>query len=119
MNCNFNRLYILGPYIKWFLDKLGPEGLHKLLTGWEDKAGQAICTFAYLPNADSEVILFKGITEGNIVAPRGPRDFGWDPIFEPIGYDKTYAELPKEIKNGISHRYRALDKMREHFVVKK
>ncbi|CAB1332006.1 unnamed protein product [Coregonus sp. 'balchen'] len=46
--------------------------------------------------------------------PRGPRDFGWDPCFQPDGFDKTYAELPKEVKNTISHRYRALAAMSEH-----
>lgn len=57
------------------------------------------------------ILLFAGI----IVAPRGPRDFGWDPIFQPIGYDQTYAELPKATKNGISHRFRAVDKLRDYF----
>lgn len=47
--------------------------------------------------------------------PRGPRDFGWDPNFQPTGYDKTYAELPKEVKNEISHRYRALEKLKNYF----
>jgi inosine triphosphate pyrophosphatase len=106
-----------GPYIKWFLEKLEPEGLHKLLAGFEDKSAQAICTFAFTRDENSEVILFQGITDGKIVEPRGSRDFGWDPVFEPKGYDKTYAELPKEIKNQISHRFRALDKLREHFLL--
>ncbi|KAF3835063.1 hypothetical protein F7725_027621 [Dissostichus mawsoni] len=65
--------------------------------------------------ANEPVQLFRGITEGHIVEPRGPRDFGWDPCFQPEGYDKTYAELPKEVKNTISHRYRALAAMSEHF----
>lgn len=57
----FNALHGLpGPYIKWFLEKLHPEGLHKLLTGWEDKSAQAVCTFAYSSGAGGEVILFKG-----------------------------------------------------------
>lgn len=104
-----------GPYIKWFLDRIGPEGLYKMLEGWDDKSAQAICTFAYAPSADGKVILFQGVTEGHIVYPRGPRDFGWDPCFQPIGYDKTYAELPKAEKNAISHRFKAVDKMREYF----
>ena len=38
-------------------------------------------------------------------------------MFEPEGYDKTYAELEKEIKNKISHRFRAIDEMRKYFAV--
>ncbi|EDV32196.1 uncharacterized protein Dana_GF14164 [Drosophila ananassae] len=112
----FNALEGLpGPYIKWFLEKLKPEGLCRLLEGWEDKSAQAICTFGYCEDADAEPQLFKGITDGDIVSPRGPRAFGWDPVFQPKGYDKTYAELPKAEKNTISHRYRALAQLQQHF----
>ncbi|ROL55557.1 Inosine triphosphate pyrophosphatase [Anabarilius grahami] len=104
-----------GPYIKWFLDKLKPEGLYKLLAGFEDKSAWALCTFAFCAGKEEPVQLFRGITEGRIVEPRGPRDFGWDPCFQPDGYEKTYAELPKEVKNSISHRYRALAALSEHF----
>ncbi|XP_074524590.1 inosine triphosphate pyrophosphatase [Halichoeres trimaculatus] len=104
-----------GPYIKWFLDKLKPEGLYKLLAGFEDKSAWALCTFAFSAGRDQPVELFRGLTEGHIVPPRGPRDFGWDPCFQPEGFDKTYAELPKDVKNSISHRYRALAAMSEHF----
>ncbi|KAK7889329.1 hypothetical protein WMY93_024889 [Mugilogobius chulae] len=86
---------------KWFLDKLKPEGLYKLLAGFEDKSAWALCTFAFCAGKGEEVQLFRGITEGHIVEPRGPRDFGWDPCFQPDGYEKTYAELPKEVKNTI------------------
>ncbi|XP_060934154.1 inosine triphosphate pyrophosphatase [Limanda limanda] len=104
-----------GPYIKWFLDKLKPEGLFKLLAGFEDKSALALCTFAFCAGKDQPVQLFRGKTEGHIVEPRGPRDFGWDPCFQPKGYSETYAELAKEVKNSISHRYRALAAMSEHF----
>ncbi|XP_072295372.1 inosine triphosphate pyrophosphatase [Eucyclogobius newberryi] len=104
-----------GPYIKWFLDKLKPEGLYKLLAGFEDKSAWALCTFAFSAGKGKEVQLFRGITEGHIVEPRGSRDFGWDPCFQPEGYEKTYAELPKAVKNTISHRYRALAAMSDHF----
>ena len=46
-------------------------------------------------------------------SPRGPRDFGWDPIFQPEGFDKTYAELSAEVKNSISHRGRAMEKLKK------
>ncbi|CAG9784599.1 unnamed protein product [Diatraea saccharalis] len=109
-----------GPYIKWFLEKIQPEGLSKLLTGWEDKSAEAICTFAYCTGncEDLDVILFQGITKGKIVPPRGTRDFGWDCVFQPDGHDKTYAELPKETKNTISHRYKALEQLKKFFIEK-
>ena len=44
-----------------------------------------------------------------IVPARGPLDFGWDPVFEPEGFTQTYAELPKDTKNTISHRFRSLE----------
>uniref|UniRef100_H3AUG1 Inosine triphosphate pyrophosphatase n=1 Tax=Latimeria chalumnae TaxID=7897 RepID=H3AUG1_LATCH len=105
------------PYVKWFLEKLKPEGLYKLLAGFEDKSAYALCTFAFSTgNPEDPVQLFKGKTLGRIVEPRGPRDFGWDPCFQPDSFDQTYAEMPKEMKNSISHRYQALKKMADHFI---
>ena len=97
-----------GPYIKWFLSELKPEGLHKMLTAWDDKTAYAMCIFAYADGTKNEesglfnVQLFEGRTPGQIVEPRGPRDFGWDPCFQPDGFDQTYAELDKEVKTTIS-----------------
>jgi len=55
---------------------------------------------------------FEGICEGQILeAPRGEGGFGYDPLFVPAGYGKSFAELPAEIKHQISHRSRALKKM--------
>ena len=51
----------------------------------------------------------EGACEGTInFAPRGDGGFGYDPLFVPDGYSKTFAELPAEVKNLISHRARAL-----------
>ncbi|EDO44293.1 predicted protein [Nematostella vectensis] len=106
-----------GPYIKWFLKKLGPEGLHRMLTGWEDKTAYALCTFAYSSGKpDDPVLLFRGKTMGQIVEPRGPRNFGWDPCFQPDGFHQTYAEMASEVKNGISHRGKALQALKDHFL---
>jgi XTP/dITP diphosphohydrolase len=59
---------------------------------------------------DGEVLnLSEGICEGTITfEPRGNSGFGYDPLFVPDGYDQTFAELPDEVKNRISHRARAL-----------
>ncbi|WFD27952.1 adenylate kinase [Malassezia nana] len=78
-----------GPYIKDFLQTLGLDGLNRLLTGFDDKSATAICTFAYCEGPGAEPILFEGKTLGRIVPPRGPTHFGWDPVFEVDGHDKT------------------------------
>lgn len=63
--------------------------------------------------------MFSGRTEGHIVPARkkgeGPA-FGWDPVFQPQGFEQTYAEMDKEVKNRISHRFRALEKVKEHLL---
>lgn len=52
---------------------------------------------------------FDGHCEGRIIeAPRGCDGFGYDPVFVPQGYEKTFAELPGEVKNALSHRGRAM-----------
>lgn len=107
----FNNLP--GPYIKWFVKSIGLSGLVDMLYKFENKGANAICTFGYCEGPDAEVKLFQGVTKGNIVDSRGPTDFGWDSVFEPEGFDQTYAEMDKKTKNTISHRFRALDKLRD------
>lgn len=59
-------------------------------------------------------ILFLITLKGSIVDARGPHKFGWDPIFQPDGYDKTYAELDNDTKNTISHRRKAINELRKY-----
>lgn len=94
-----------GIYIKWFLEKTGLDGLNKIIAAYEDKTAYAQCIFAYSSGEGAEPELFIGRTDGTIVEARGPKDFGWDPVFQPDGYDKTFAEMDKAEKNKISHRY--------------
>ena len=57
---------------------------------------------------------FEGIVNGQIIRERrGGEGFGYDPIFQPDGYDQTFAELGTEVKNHISHRARATKKLCE------
>ena len=59
--------------------------------------------------------LFEGIVNGSIIKERrGGEGFGYDPIFQPEGYDKTFAELGNEVKNHISHRARAVQKLADY-----
>ncbi|XP_046339285.1 inosine triphosphate pyrophosphatase-like [Haliotis rufescens] len=112
----FNALGGLpGPYVKWFLKSVGPTGLHKMLAGFEDKTGYAQCVFAYSSGEEgSDIQIFDGRCPGSIVAPRGPTDFGWDPCFQPDGFDKTYAEMDKSVKHTISHRGKAMDLLKKY-----
>ena len=104
-----------GPYIKWFLSALGPDGLPRLLADFDDKTANAVCMFGYAESKD-QINVFEGKTAGHIVPPRGSRDFGWDPIFQPEGFGQTYAEMDKNEKNKISHRFRALDKLKQYLL---
>ena len=62
-----------------------------------------------------EIHQFEGIVNGEIIhEKRGGEGFGYDPIFQPEGYDKTFAELGTNIKNTISHRARATQKLAEY-----
>ena len=64
-----------------------------------------------------EIHKFEGIVEGEIIKERrGVEGFGYDPIFQPDGYDKTFAELGMDIKNHISHRARATQKLAEYLL---
>jgi len=101
-------------------------GLNKILDGFDDRSAYAQCIFAFTPSAAEEPIIFEGRTHGSIVAARagnGPL-FGWDPIFEPcaadqvpgVSHPQTYAEMDKDHKNTISHRFRSLDALRTYLL---
>ena len=66
-----------------------------------------------------EIHKFEGIVEGEIIRERrGGEGFGYDPIFQPDGYDQTFAELGMDIKNLISHRARATQKLADYLLKK-
>jgi len=57
---------------------------------------------------------FEGIVEGKIVDQRrGNQGFGYDPIFQPDGFEQTFGEMPAELKNKLSHRARAVAALRQ------
>ena len=66
-------------------------------------------------NLNGKQYFFEGIVNGNIAREKhGTEGFGYDPIFVPDGYDKSFAELGMDIKNNISHRARAVKKLAEY-----
>ena len=62
----------------------------------------------------NQTLQVEGIIHGNIaLSEEGEGGFGYDPIFIPDGYKKTFASLPSEVKNSISHRARAIEALRD------
>ena len=79
------------------------------LTGKEDRGCQ-FKTVITLIRSNNETVQVEGIVRGRMTTTEnGIGGFGYDPIFQPEGYDKTFGELPAEVKNTISHRARALE----------
>jgi XTP/dITP diphosphohydrolase len=59
---------------------------------------------------------FDGVCEGRMVfAPRGKNGFGYDPLFVPVGFEQTFAELGEDVKNQLSHRAKALEKLKRFY----
>ena len=100
-----------GPFIKWFLKSFSLEEMHTMLATLGNTATEVSLLIGYVKNKE-DIHFFEGQVTGEIVAPRGDY-FGWDPIFQPKGQDKTYAEMDREEKNKISHRRLALDKLKK------
>ena len=97
-------------YVNFALETIGIEGILKLMEGKENRKAQfrtAICLIM-----EGEEYLFEGIVKGKIIEEkRGNTGFGYDPVFVPEGHELTFAELGNDIKNTISHRARAVEKL--------
>lgn len=79
--------------------------------GTSDRRANFTCALA-LAIPDGEVAAFTGQVYGTIVwPPRGTRGFGYDPIFVPEGYSETFGEIEPKLKNQLSHRMRAFEKL--------
>lgn len=75
----------------------------------KSSSGRFRCSMV-LARAGVELAIFDGAVEGTVINDeRGTGGFGYDPLFIPDGFSETFAELPPEIKNQLSHRARALE----------
>lgn len=101
-----------GPFVKWFLKAMGPEGLYKITQATEKNGARATATIG-LVDLKGEIHFFEGEVSGRVVEPRVDNGFGWDRIFIPEGFDKTFSEMSIEDKNPISHRGKAVKKLKE------
>ncbi len=107
------KLELPGTFIKWFIKAIGLEGIYKMIKNMGNTQAMAI-TFVGYTDSKSASQFFFGTLRGDIVAPRGPQKFGWDPIFMPHGSNKSLAEMTPEEKNKISMRSEALGQLKQY-----
>jgi XTP/dITP diphosphohydrolase len=87
--------------------------LRKRKIATEKRSARFRCVIALAQNGKL-LGVFEGFVQGKIVdPPRGSSGFGYDPIFEPRGFDQTFAEMTPESKNQISHRGQAIAALRK------
>ena len=102
-----------GPLIKWFLQELDNSGLCKVLDQFEDRTALATVVFGLYDGENLEI--FEGEIKGTIANyPKGERGFGWDSIFIPEGYAKTWGEMNEEEQKETSMRRIALKKLESY-----
>lgn len=127
-----HKMTIQTPTPTGFLEAIGPEGLFRMLMGFQNKSAEAVCIYA-LMNLDGHsrdrlsrgqeydsspshvrartILFFRGAVRGQVVEPRQRRPnmgWGWDPIFEEERSRLTFAEMEPEVKSKFSHRAGAL-----------
>lgn len=94
-------------------DTANNEKLLRDMRDKTDRRARFVTVITLLSNGQTHQ--FEGEIRGTIAhAPRGSNGFGYDPLFIPTGYRSTFAELPAEVKNAISHRAAAFRKLAAH-----
>jgi XTP/dITP diphosphohydrolase len=80
----------------------------------EKRTARFRCVLALATVGGGQTACFEGACEGRVaVAPSGSGGFGYDPLFVPEGHDRSFGELGADVKNKLSHRARALEKLRQ------
>jgi XTP/dITP diphosphohydrolase len=90
--------------------KNASDNMNKLIAALKNKTDRTAHFRTVIAlNLNHKTILLTGSVEGTIThSKHGKEGFGYDPIFKPIGFDKTFAELPLSVKNEIGHRGKAI-----------
>ncbi|MCX8153186.1 MAG: XTP/dITP diphosphatase [Candidatus Bathyarchaeota archaeon] len=108
-----------GPYAAYVYQTIGNEGLLKLMENVKNRKAVFQSTIAYCDNDAKTPLVFEGKVDGSIThearISNGKSGFGFDPIFQPLGSAKTFAEMTLEEKNGFSHRARAIRNFAEWY----
>ena len=100
-----------GALIRSMLKAVGPAGICQMLQG--ERNAYALTAVGYHDGTQAHI--FTGRIDGSIAEkPRGTMGFGWDIIFQPVGYDITFGEMARKEKNEISMRKIAFSKLAEY-----
>lgn len=112
---SFNGLNGLpGPYINDFSKALNNKGLIDLLASTDNRRAVAQVTFCLIID-ENNIHTFEGKVEGTIAnQEKGTNGFGWDPIFIPLGQEKTFAEMQDSEKDTYSMRAKALSLLQQY-----
>ena len=96
-----------GVYSSYALRTIGIDGILRLMDGTEERSARFECCIGC--SFRGEEFTVSGRVDGTIaMRPAGSGGFGFDPIFIPTGHEGTFAEMSIDVKNGISHRGRAI-----------
>ena len=98
-----------GPFVKFFLETVGCEGIWHMVETTGNTTAQAISTLGFRSGAE-QIIVAQGIIPGKIVSPRG-HGHGWNSIFQPDGSDLTYAEMTVDQHREYNMRVLALQEL--------
>jgi XTP/dITP diphosphohydrolase len=111
-----------GPYAAYVYKTIHNSGILRLMENVADRRARFQSVIAYCDETLCEPECFEGESSGEITLterkPQGKSAFGFDPIFQPVGSSKTFAEMTIEEKNGFSHRAIAIRKFAEWYKTK-
>lgn len=106
-----------GVYSSYVFKTVGNNGILKLLS--EEKQRKAVFRSIFVLNNGRNIEVFAGEICGSISHSSCGKGWGYDPIFIPLGYEKTFAQLGYELKNKISHRKIAFEKLCKWYLANK
>lgn len=101
-----------GPFIKYFVKRLGGDALYKI-AGEDEATATVSCSIAYYDG--TALLTVRGDVRGKVVAPRGDNEFSFDVVFVPTGETQTFSEMDPAKKNSLSHRSKAIGLFIEKF----
>ena len=108
-----------GPYAAYVYKTIQNSGLLKLLDGVKNRKATFCSSIAYCDSENGAIVCFEGETAGEITTQERMLSFesafGFDPIFQPNGSSRTFAEMTLKEKNRVSHRAQGLRKFAEWY----